>query len=44
MPTHPLTKRFPTGSTHRVTVSTVRETPCDIALPARYVQPDLFAL
>ena len=30
MPTHPITKRFPKGSTHRITVTTVRETPCDI--------------
>lgn len=28
MPTHPLTKRFPVGTTHRITVATVRETPC----------------
>lgn len=30
MPTHPLTKRFPVGTTHRITVNTVRETRCDI--------------
>lgn len=30
MATHPLTKRFPVGTTHRITVNTVRETPCDI--------------
>lgn len=29
MPTHTLTKRFPVGSTHRITVTTVRETPCE---------------
>lgn len=28
MATHPLTKRFPVGTTHRITVSTVREAPC----------------
>ncbi len=30
MPTHPLTKQFPVGTTHRITVATVRETPCEI--------------
>jgi DNA repair protein RadC len=30
MPTHPLTKRYPVGTTHRITVATVRETPCTI--------------
>lgn len=36
MPTHPLTKRFPVGTTHRVTVTTVRDQVCDIAAD----QPD----
>jgi DNA repair protein RadC len=31
MPTHPLTKRFPKGTTHRITVSTVRDQVCDFA-------------
>lgn len=29
MATHPLTAKFPPGSTHRITVSTVREDVCD---------------
>ncbi len=29
MATHPLTQRFPVGTTHRIIVSTVRENPCD---------------
>jgi DNA repair protein RadC len=28
MPTHPISKRYPVGTTHRITVTTVRETPC----------------
>jgi DNA repair protein RadC len=30
MPTHPLTKAYPVGTTHRITVATVRDQVCDI--------------